>query len=194
MKFVPEHLQKHFEEVCNKYSINTPLRKAHFLAQVTHECVDFKVKEENLNYSAEGLQAVFKKYFPDKATAITYARHPEAIASRVYANRLGNGDESSREGWKYRGRGFMQVTGKENYQKASTVFGEDFVNNPELLTQDKYAMLSAGWFWDKAKLNLVADKGTSEEVVKAITKVVNGGFNGLDDRIKRFNNIIKGLS
>lgn len=190
---VPEHLQKFFSETCNKYEINTKLRKAHFLSQIMHESNGFKAKEENLNYSAEGLLKIFPKYFPDKSIATTYARHPEAIASRVYANRLGNGDEGSREGWKYRGRGFVQITGKENYQKASKALSADFINNPELLSQDKYAMLSAGWFWDKTKLNLVADKGANEDVVKAITKIVNGGFNGLEDRIKRFSELIKDI-
>jgi putative chitinase len=191
---VPEYLQKFFCETCDKYRINTKLRKAHFLSQVMHESNRFKAKEENLDYSSEGLLKIFPKYFPKKSIALTYARHPEAIASKVYANRMGNGDESSRDGWKYRGRGFMQVTGKDNYIKASAALNADFINNPELLGQDKYAMLSAGWFWDKAKLNLVADKGANEDVVKAITKIVNGGLNGLEDRVKRFNELIKDLS
>jgi putative chitinase len=128
----------------------------------------------------------FPKYFPEKTRAIIYQRQPIAIASRVYANRMGNGDENSREGWKYRGRGYIMGTGKEFYERFGKFANIDLVSDPDLLLQPELAMRAAGWFWDKHKLNLLADKGTDDEVVKAITKVVNGGLNGIEDRLNRF--------
>ena len=118
--------------------------------------------------------------------AIIYARHPEAIASRVYANRMGNGNEMSRDGWKYRGKGYLQITGRDNYQKLSDFFKIDFVTNQDLLLQPEYAMRSAGWFWDSHRLNQIADKGTQDEVVKEITKIINGGLTNIEDRLNRF--------
>lgn len=167
------------------YGITSPLRLSHFLAQVAHESGEFKFTVENLNYSAESLLKVFPKYFTPE-TANKYARKPEMIGSRVYANRMGNGDEASKDGYKFRGRGYLQVTGKENYQKF-TEFKEEYdcVANPDLMSTT-YPMDSAVWFFDKNKLWDLCDKGATPEDVKAITKKVNGGYNGLDDRQKKF--------
>lgn len=185
---LPENLQPIFNRMANEFDITTKLRSAHFLSQASHESNDFKTTEENLNYSATGLMKTFPKYFPEKTGAIIYARHPEAIASRVYARRYGNGSEESKDGWKYRGRGFLQITFRDNYQKLSDYFGVDFVNNPDLLLTPEWAMRSAGWFWDSRRLNQIADKGTQDEVVIEITKKINGGLNGLEDRLDRFAN------
>lgn len=168
------------------FDINTPLRISHFLAQTSHESNDFKVLVESLNYSQEGLLRTFKKYFtPEQALA--YARKPQAIANRVYANRLGNGPESSGEGWKYRGRGAIQITGKTNYLNCSQyLFGDDvLLKTPDLLLEPKYAILSACWFFEVNGLNKIAD-GNNIEI---ITKKINGGTNGLVDRMKRFDRI-----
>jgi putative chitinase len=143
------------------------------------------VKQENLKYSADGLRKVFKKYFPDKNTAQCYARQPEKIASRVYANRMGNGNEASREGYKYCGRGYIQLTGKCNYEAFHETVDDDILDNPDLVSQ-KYSLLSAAWYWNTRSLNHLADKGANTNVVTTITKRVNGGTNGLTDRIKHF--------
>lgn len=166
------------DEVLDSYQINTPLRKAHFLAQISHESGSFKFVKENLNYSANALYAVFRKYFPTLAAASLYARQPEKIANKVYANRMGNGDEASGEGWKYRGRGLIQLTGKDNYRSFSADAGQDFVANPDLLTQPEWALASACWFWKKRNINKFAD----EDDIHMVTKRINGGFNGLEDR------------
>lgn len=164
--------------VLPKFSIDTPLRKAHFLAQVAHESGGLQFTQENLNYSAQGLRSVFGKYFPTIEIANSYARKPEKIANRVYANRMGNGSEASGDGWKYRGRGLIQLTGKENYQKFSQENGVDCVKNPDLLLQPEMALTSACWFWKKRNLNEFADK---DDIIM-ITKRINGGTNGLNDR------------
>jgi len=174
-------------ETCTKFQINTELRVAHFLAQIAHESDNFKYSVENLNYSADRLLQIFPKYFPDKTLAEQYARKPILIASKTYANRLGNGNEASQEGYKFRGRGYVQITGKDNYVKFGTFINEDIVANPDLVATPKYAMLSAGWFFFVNKIHLVADKGATEQVIREVTKKVNGGYNGIDDRIKRFN-------
>lgn len=183
---IPENIKSFFDKTIDEFQIITKLRKAHFLAQVSHESGDFRHTEENLNYSATGLMVTFPKYFPEKTGAIIYQRQPIAIASRVYANRMGNGDEGSREGWKYRGRGYIQLTGKENYQKFSDFTKIDFITNPDLLATPEYAMRSAGWFWKINGLNEIADQGTQDEIVKRITKRINGGLNGIEDRLTRF--------
>lgn len=193
LNLLPEQFRGHFITATNRFEINTPLRIAHFLSQTAHESTNFTRLEENLNYSAEGLISTFGRYF-DRPTALIYARQPIAIASRVYANRLGNGPESTREGWTYRGRGLIQLTGKENYKKFSDFANLDFVTLPDLLKEPEYAMLSAGWFWDGNKLNLLADEGSTEAVVKKITKRINGGYNGLADRIEKFYTIYKIVS
>lgn len=164
--------------VLPKFGIDTPLRKAHFLAQVAHESGGLKYSAENLNYSAQGLRSVFGKYFKTNDEAAAYARKPEKIANRVYADRMGNGNEASGDGWKYRGRGLIQLTGKENYQQFAKDYGVDCVNNPDLLLEPELALASAGWFWNKRSLNTFADK---DDVIM-ITKRINGGINGLNDR------------
>jgi len=168
-----------------KFGINTPLRLAHFLAQCGHESGGFKATQENLNYSAKGLMGIFKKYFPTVALATAYQRKPEMIASRVYGGRMGNGAEATREGYKFRGRGYIQLTGKENYTAFGKSIGEDILANPDVVAS-KYALLSAAWFFSKNGLHKLADGGSSDVVVTQITKRVNGGTIGLADRIKHF--------
>jgi putative chitinase len=159
--------------------INTSLRLCHFLAQIIHESGHFKYKSENLNYSAKALRSVFGKYFKTDAVANEYARKPEKIANRVYANRMGNGDEASGDGWKYRGRGLIQLTGKCNYDACGKAIGLDLLGNPDLLTESAEAsVLAACWFWNKNGLNQFADK----DDITTITKRINGGTNGLEDR------------
>ena len=183
---VPATVINQIPASATKFQINTRLRLAHFLAQCAHESAGFNATEENLNYSADSLKRVFSKYFPDDL-ANSYARQPEKIASRVYGNRMGNGDEASKEGYKYRGRGYIQLTGKDNYSAFDKAVDDDIVNNPDLVSK-KYPLLSAAWFWDSRSLNQLADKGASDDVVTKITKKINGGSHGLDDRIKRFKN------
>lgn len=170
-----------------KYNITTRVQIAHFLSQVMHESADFYYKSENLNYSRSGLLETFPKYFTME-NVFGYVRNPVAIANKVYANRMGNGDELSGDGWKYRGRGFIQITGKNNYAKLSKYFGVDFVKEPDLLLGEKYACLSAGWYFMPIveKLNNMS--------VKEVTKYVNGGYNGLKDRQKKYDYIINLLS
>lgn len=181
-------------EACERYSINTPLRIAHFLAQAGHESASLTQFTENLNYSADALLRVFPKYFTP-TTANLYARNQQKIASRVYANRLGNGNEASGDGWRYRGRGAIQVTGKANYQSLSKSTGFDFVSNPDLLGSPDHALLSAGWYWDQHKLNSYSDANkldTISDIVNighATDKV--GDSNGAADRKDRFNKYIK---
>ncbi len=164
-----------------EYDINTSLRVAHFIAQLAHESGSFKYSSENLNYSAKALRSVFGKYFPTDELAEEYARNPERIANRVYANRMNNGNEASGDGWKYRGRGLIQLTGKENYTKCGDTLKIDLVNKPDLLAQDANAAVAAAiWFWDSRKLNTYAD----QDNIKTITKLINGGYNGLEDREK----------
>lgn len=171
--------------IAEKFGINTPLRLAHFLAQCSHESGGFKVFVENLNYSADSLLKVFPKYFKDKATADAYARKPEKIANRVYANRMGNSDEASGDGFKYRGRGAVQLTGKDNYKAFSDFIGEDCVSNPDLVSS-KYILSSAAFFFHKNNLNAISDKGATPDVVASVTKRVNGGTHGLQDRQQKF--------
>ena len=170
-------LNEKYKKLFDKYEINTPLRIAHFMAQIEHES-GLKPISENLNYSSERLRQIFPKYFISKADADRYARQPERIANRVYANRMGNGNEASGEGWKYRGRGFIQITGKINYFQLANDTDLDCLKNPDLLLEEANAMLSALWFWDKAGLNKLADKND----LKGITRKINGGYNGLEHR------------
>lgn len=167
-------LHEKYKSLLNKYSVNTPIRIAHFMAQIEHES-GLKAISENLNYSAEGLLKTFKKYFT-KETALACERKPQSIANVVYANRMGN--NSPGDGWKYRGRGFIQLTGKDNYSALTKDTGIDFVNNPDLLLEEANAMVAALWFWGKNKLNTLADK----DDVLAVTKKINGGTNGIDHR------------
>jgi putative chitinase len=166
------------KETFEKYGINTEKRQAAFIGQCMHESGGFKLLEENLNYSAKALMATWPSRFPTEEMANQYARNPEKIANKVYGGRMGNADESSGEGWKYRGRGIKQLTGKENYQRCSEALGVDLVENPDLLLDPKYATLSAGWFWNKHNLNDLADKSD----IETMTKRINGGLLGLDAR------------
>lgn len=172
--------------IVEKFNITNHLRLAHFLSQCAHESGNFKFLTENLNYSADGLLKIFPKYFKDKATADAYARKPEKIGSRVYANRMGNGDEASGDGFKFRGRGYIQLTGKDNYKQFGAFVGEDLVANPDLVAT-KYPLTSAAFFFDKNKLWDICDKGDTTEVVTLVTKRVNGGTHGLEDRLSKFN-------
>jgi putative chitinase len=159
-----------------KYDISTPKRQAAFIGQCSHESANFKVLQENLNYSAEGLMKTWPSRFPTKAIADQYARQPAKIAGKVYNGRMGNTSEE--EAAKYLGRGLIQLTGKENYANCGTALGIDLIGNPTLLIEPKYAALSAGWFWNKKGLNSLADGGDFD----TMTKRINGGLIGLDDR------------
>jgi len=182
---VPQSVIDSIPEVATKFGINTPLRVAHFLAQCGHESGGFKLTKENLNYSAKGLMGIFKKYFPTEALAKAYERQPAKIANKVYSNRMGNGTEASGEGAKFCGRGYIQLTGKENYTAFGKSIGVDVCANPELVAS-QYALASAAWFFSKNGLHKIADEGASDAVVTKITKRVNGGTIGLPDRIKHF--------
>jgi len=182
---VPAPVMLEIESIVEKFNMTNPLRLAHFLAQAAHESGNFKFLKENLNYSADSLLKVFPKYFKDKATADKYARKPEMIANRVYASRMGNGDEASGDGYKFRGRGYIQLTGKDNYKAFSNFIGEDCVAKPDLVS-DKYPLVSAAWFFDKNNLWTLCDKGSGDDVVTAVTKRVNGGTHGLTERIAKF--------
>jgi len=182
---IPDAVIAQIPDTASKFNINTPLRLAHFLAQCGHESGGFKVTSENLNYSAKGLNGIFKKYFPTEAAATPYARQPQKIANKVYANRMDNGSEASGDGFKFRGRGYIQLTGRANYTSFGKAINEDIANDPDIVS-GKYALLSAAWFWSKNGLNTLADGGASDQVVTSITKRVNGGTIGLPDRIKHF--------
>lgn len=190
---IPDAVIAMIPDTASKFGINTPLRLAHFLAQCGHESGGFRATQENLNYSAKGLNGIFRKYFPTEAAANAYARQPQKIASKVYANRMGNGSEASGEGYKFRGRGYIQLTGKENYTAFGKAIGEDILSNPDVVSS-KYALLSAAWFFTKNGLHKMADSGASDAVVTQITKRVNGGTIGLPDRIKHFKEYYKLLA
>jgi putative chitinase len=164
------------EEVFVKYEINTPVRQACFMGQCAHESGNFKTLQENLNYSAEGLMKTWPSRFPTKDIADQYARQPAKIAGKVYNGRLGNTSEE--EASNFLGRGLIQLTGKENYANCGTALGVDFIGNPTLLIDPRYAALSAGWFWNKKGLNALADSSD----IETMTKRINGGLIGLDDR------------
>lgn len=184
---IPESVLNEIPSVIEKFEINTPLRLAHFLGQCSHESGGFKKTVENLNYSAEGLMKVFPKYFKESPTAAqAVARKPEMIANTVYANQMGNGAYVTGDGWRFRGRGYPMLTGRTNYTAFDKFVPEDIVINPDLVAS-KYPLLSAGWFWSVNKLNQIADKGETNDVVKRVTKLVNGGEIGLTDRLKEFN-------
>lgn len=182
---VPDNLLDEIYEVSNKFQINTSLRMAHFLSQVAHESGGFKFVTENLNYSAQGLKKTFSKYFKQQGLAEAYARKPELIASRVYANRMGNGGEGSREGWKFRGRGYLQLTGRNNYERFDEFVDDNVLENPELVAT-KYPLLSAAWFFHINGINRISDRGSDEDTIRRVTRAVNGGYNGLDDRRRYF--------
>ncbi|MCP5106791.1 MAG: hypothetical protein GY950_25635 [bacterium] len=162
-----------------KFGIDTPLRKAHFLAQVAHESGSFRYSSENLNYSADALRRVFGKYFPTDELAAQYARKPEKIASRVYGNRMGNGDEASGDGWKYRGRGLIQLTGHDNYTRCGKAIGLNLEEDPGQVAENpEVSVAVVCWYWESNNLNHYAD----QDDVKKVTKRINGGYIGLKDR------------
>lgn len=181
---IPDAVIAQIPDTATKFNITNVLRLAHFLAQCGHESGGFKAVSENLNYSADGLKKVFPKYFPENLSE-SYAKQPEKIASRVYASRMGNGDESSKEGYKFRGRGYIQLTGKSNYTNFAKFIGEDTVANPDLVAT-KYPLASAAFFFNANGLWTICDKGADDATVTAVTKRVNGGTIGLADRIKHF--------
>ena len=173
-----------FNLAMNHFKLS-PLRAIHFFAQTSHETGGFKVFTENLNYSADGLVKVFPKYFPTLDLANAYERKPEKIANIIYSNRMGNGNQQSGEGYKFRGRGALQLTGKDNYTAFATYLkNNDILNNPDLVATI-YSFESAMFFFERNKLWSICDKGVSDEVIKELTKRINGGYNGIDDRIAK---------
>jgi putative chitinase len=183
---VPQFILDQIPDTAARFGITTPLRLAHFLAQCGHESGGFRAFSENLNYGAKGLLSIFPKYFKTIEKAKAYERKPEKIANLVYANRMGNGDEASGDGWKHRGRGALQTTGKSNYQDFAKFMNmPEILKNPDLVAT-KYPLASAAFFFKKNNLWAICDKGSSEEVVTLVTKKVNGGTIGLPDRKKHF--------
>ena len=182
---IPDAVIAMIPAVAQKFQIDSALRLAHFLAQCGHESGGFRLTKENLNYSAKGLNGIFKKYFPTLESALPYERKPEKIANKVYGGRMGNGPEASGDGAKFCGRGYIQLTGKDNYTAFGKSIGEDVCANPQVVAE-KYALLSAAWFFNKNGLHKMADGGATDAVVTSITKRVNGGTIGLPDRIKHF--------
>lgn len=182
---VPDSVLAQIPDTALKFNITNPLRLAHFLAQCSHESGNWKAVSENLNYSADGLLKIFPKYFPTRALAESYARKPEAIASKVYGARMGNGAEPTKEGYKFRGRGYIQLTGKDNYTAFDKFVDDNILENPDLVAQ-KYPLMSAAFFFNANNLWSICDKGAGDDVVTALTKRVNGGTIGLADRLKHF--------
>ena len=173
-------------EILPEYEINTPARVAAFVAQCAHESGGFRLLKENLNYKAASLRKVFPKYFPDDSIAAQYANKPEMIANRVYGNRMGNGDEASGDGYRYCGRGLIQLTGKENYSWFAASLDMAVEEVPEYLATFEGAVQSACWFWETNNLNQWADKGD----ILTLTKRINGGTIGLEDRVKHYNHAL----
>lgn len=176
-------------ETLQRFALNTPVQIAAFIGQCAHESANFKTLEENLNYSAQALTRVWPTRFPTLEAAQPYHRNPEKIANRVYANRMGNGDEASGDGWLYRGRGVIQLTGKDNYTLCGDALQMDFIHSPDFLLAPRYAVLSAGWFWNRNNLNRWADT----QDWTGLTRRINGGTIGLDDRIKHINHALEVL-
>jgi putative chitinase len=184
------HLEEFLDginETFEHFDISNPYRMAMFLAQTAHESANFSATEENLNYAAKALMAFWPKKFAGVADA--YARKPEKIANRAYSDRMGNGNEASGDGYSYRGRGLIQLTGKDNYTACGKALGIDLVADPDQVARDPVAVLSAGWFWDTRKLNQWADKGD----VLTVTKKINGGTIGLEDRKSHYEHILEVL-
>ena len=176
-------------ETFQRFGIVTPAQQASFIGQCGHECGNFKVLEENLNYRAETLMKLWPKRF-DAAKAQACARNPKLIANTVYSSRMGNRDEASGDGYRFRGRGCIQLTGSANYHHAGKALGVDFIMEPDLVATPMYAALTAGWFWDTHKLNQYADT----QDYKTMTKKINGGFIGLEDRIKHITHALQVLN
>jgi putative chitinase len=189
---IPDAVIAQIPETAKKFNITNSLRLAHFLAQASHESAGFKAVQENLNYSADGLKKIFPKYFPGNL-AEGYAKNPEKIASKVYGGRMGNGDETTKEGYKFRGRGFLQTTGKENYKKLGDFLGVNLIESPDLVAT-KYPLASAAFFFDSNKLWTICDKGADDATVTAVTKRVNGGTIGITHRLSEFKHFYKLLS
>lgn len=177
-----DHWIEAFDQLLPDYEINTPKRIAAFIAQCAHESGGFKFLKENLNYKAESLMKTFPKYFSDRDTANAYAKQPVKIANRVYANRMGNGDEASGDGYRYCGRGLIQLTGKTNYDWFAASLEISAAEASEYLETFEGAAQSACWFWESNNLNVEADAGD----IKKMTKKINGGYIGLDDRVKHY--------
>jgi putative chitinase len=191
---LPQNILNELSICIEKYMICTSFRLSHFLGQCAHESANFTRVRENLNYSAERIMTIFPKYFKENALAKEYANNPEKLASRVYANRMGNGNEESKEGYLYCGRGYIQLTGKANYSLLSkSINRPDIMDNPDIITTS-YPLTSAAWFWDRNSLNIEADKGLADKVVSNITHIVNGGNHGLADRIRHIHNYYNALS
>jgi len=189
---IPDSVIDQIPDTAAKFEINTPLRLAHFLSQCDHESGGFRLTQENLNYSAKGLTSTFRKYFLTEDAAKPYERNPEKIASKIYGGRMGNGPEETKDGYKFRGRGFAQLTGKDNYTAFGKAVNEDIVSNPDLVAT-KYPLLSAAWFFSKNCLKK-CDLGSDNDAILAVTKCVNGGTIGLEDRIKHFKEFYNLLS
>ena len=168
-----------FNDTFARWGIATPRQQAAFIGQCGHESGNFKVLEENLNYSADRLMKIWPKRFPTLESAQPYHRNPRKIANKVYGNRMGNRDEASDDGWRFRGSGYLQLTGHDNFYHAGKALGVDFVMNPDLVRTPQYAMQTAGWFWATHKCNEVAETGDWTR----LTKIINGGTLGLKDRI-----------
>ena len=194
---IPDNVIAMIPELMDKFEINTSLRLAHFLAQTCHESGNYKITQENLNYSdSDRIVKIFKSHFDQNKNGVidpaelekakSMVKNPKELANFVYANRMGNGNEVSGDGYNYRGRGFIQLTGKDNYKAFSDAIGEDCVANPDLVAT-KYPLASAGWFFSVHKLNTVSDLGATKEIVAKITKTINGGEIGLDERLANFN-------
>lgn len=181
---VPDSVLAQLPQVIEKFKFDTPVKLAHFLAQAGHESGGFKLVNENLNYGAKGLRGIFGKYFPTDEKALLYERKPEKIANLVYGGRMGNGPETSGDGYKYRGRGYIQLTGKDNYKAFDLVVEDNIVDNPDLVAT-KYPLLSAAWFFSKNCIGKCAD--ATDASITSVTKCVNGGTIGLEDRKKHFN-------
>ena len=182
---LPASVMNEIPLIIEKFGIDGPLRLSHFLSQCAHESGNFKFVRENLNYSADGLRKIFPKYFPTIEAANKYARQPEKIANKVYGGRMGNGDEASGDGFKFRGRGYIQLTGKDNYAAFDKFVDDDIMADPDLVAT-KYPLTSAAFFFHKNKLWDVCDKGHGDDIVLAVTKRVNGGTHGLADRQDKF--------
>jgi len=181
---LPDAVIAQIPDTAARFGITNVLRLAHFLSQCGHESGGFKAVNENLNYSADGLKKIFPKYFPGNISE-SYARNPEKIAAKVYGGRMGNGDEASRDGWKFRGRGYIQLTGKSNYTAFDKLVEENILENPDLVAT-KYPLASAAFFFQSNGLWAICDKGADDATVTAVTKRVNGGTIGLPDRLKHF--------
>jgi putative chitinase len=192
---IDPNLADYFNETFDRFDISTPARQACWIGQCGHECGNFRIMEENLNYRAPTLLKLFPRtpkrawgFTPEEAAA--YERQPQRIANRIYSNRMGNRDEASGDGFRFRGAGFLQLTGHSNFWHASQALGEDFVMQPELVRTPKYAAMTAGWFWQTHRLNQYADSGD----YLTLTKKINGGTIGLEDRKKHINHALNVLS